>query len=39
MVHNLQADLQDFKANWKKFCDHSYFRDLHVTSNQKRLRK
>ena len=30
MVH----DLQDFKANWRKFCDHSYFRDLHVTSNQ-----
>ena len=28
MVH----DLLDFKANWREFCDHSYFRDL--TSNQ-----
>ena len=33
MVH----DLLDFKANWREFCDHSYFRDL--TSNQIRLRK
>ena len=33
MVH----DLLDFKANWREFCDHSYFRDL--TSNQRRLRK
>ena len=30
-------DLLDFKADWRKFCDHSYFRDL--TSDQRRLRK
>ena len=29
-------DLFDFKANWREFCDHSYFRDL--TSNQRQLR-
>ena len=27
--------LLDFKANWREFYDHSYFRDL--TSNQRRL--
>ena len=32
-----ENDLLDFKANWREFCDHSYFRDL--TSNQGRLRK
>ena len=30
-------DLLDFKANWREFCDHLYFRDL--TSHQRRLRK
>ena len=30
-------DLLDFKANWKEFYDHSYFRDL--ISNQRRIRK
>ena len=33
MVHGLL----DFKANWREFCDHSYFRDW--TSYQRRLRK
>ena len=32
-----ENNLLDFKANWREFCDHSYFRDL--TSNQRRLRK
>ena len=32
-----ENDLLDLKANWRKFCEHSYFRDL--TSNQRRLRK
>ena len=29
--------LLDFKASWREFYDHSYFRDL--TSNQRRLGK
>ena len=29
--------LLDFKANWREFYDHSYFRDL--TSNRRRLGK
>ena len=32
-----ENDLLEFKANWREFCDRSYFRDL--TSNQRRLRK
>ena len=31
------AGLLGFKANWREFYDHSYFRDL--TSNQRRLGK
>ena len=33
----MMHDLLDFKANWREFCDHSYFIDL--TSNQTRLQK
>ena len=32
-----ENDLLDFKANWREFCYHFYFRDL--TSNQRRLGK
>ena len=31
--------LPDFKANWREFYDHSYFRDLTRPSNQRRLGK